>query len=110
MSNTSNMQNNNGLNNNENNIQRVSLPQIARARNFQIPDRLLAVIRETMPIACTRVNQALHSDTQLLDLVELPVWTDEEMAFLVLWIARERRILEMVLTQLEHLLGLRRPS
>ncbi|KAG1892838.1 uncharacterized protein F5891DRAFT_1197109 [Suillus fuscotomentosus] len=108
MSNASNMQNNNGLNNNENN--RASLPQIARARNFQIPDRLLAVIWETMSIACTRANQALHSDTQLLDMVEPPVWTDEETVFLVLWIARERRILEMVLTQLEVLLGLRHSS
>ncbi|KAG1811522.1 uncharacterized protein BJ212DRAFT_1483772 [Suillus subaureus] len=84
------MPNNNGQNNNEN--ARAPVAQITRACSFEIPDYLLAAIWATMPIMCTRANEALQNNTQLLGPVEPPVWTDEEKAFLVLWISRERRI------------------
>ncbi|KAG2029985.1 hypothetical protein BDR03DRAFT_1017670 [Suillus americanus] len=98
----------NRQNNNEN--ARAPVAQITRARSFEIPDYLLATIRAMMPNAWTRANEALQNNTQLLGPVEPLVWTDEEKAFLVLWISRERRILETVLTHQEVSLGLRSPS
>lgn len=36
-----------------------------------------------------------------------PLWPDEVRAMMVLWIARERRMFEMEIRELEYLLGLR---
>jgi hypothetical protein len=36
-----------------------------------------------------------------------PVWLDDVRAMMVLWIARERRMFEMEMIELEHILGLR---
>jgi hypothetical protein len=36
-----------------------------------------------------------------------PAWPDDMRAMMVLWIARERRIFEMEMRELEYLLGLR---
>jgi hypothetical protein len=55
-----------------------------------------------------RVRQQLyHPDLPLIPHPPPPFWSEEARAMLVLWIARERRVFEMEMVELEYLLGLR---
>lgn len=55
-----------------------------------------------------RVRQQVYQpDLPLLPHPPPPNWSDEVRAMMVLWIARERRMFEMEIRELEYLLGLR---
>lgn len=61
----------------------------------------------TWATARMRVRQYLYEPGLPLAPYPLPpMWEDEVRAMMVLWIARERRIFEMEIQELEHLLGL----
>lgn len=62
----------------------------------------------TWAIARTRVRQLVYRPDLPFPPNPLPpVWQDEVRAMMVLWIARERRMFEMEMRELEYLLGLR---
>jgi hypothetical protein len=62
----------------------------------------------TWDAARNRVRQQLYHPDLPFDPYPLPpVWPEETRAMMILWIARERRIFEMELEELEYLLGLR---
>ncbi|KAG2096686.1 uncharacterized protein F5147DRAFT_817021 [Suillus discolor] len=55
-----------------------------------------------------RVRQELYEPALPIPPYPLPpAWPDEVRAMMVLWIARERRVFEMEMRELEYLLGLR---
>jgi len=62
----------------------------------------------TWAAARNRVRQQLYNpNLPLQPNPRPPVWSEEARAMMVLWIARERRIFEMEMRELEYLLGLR---
>jgi hypothetical protein len=66
------------------------------------------IIYTTWAAAQIRVRQQLyHPDLPLLRCPLPPALSDEARAMIVLWIARERRVFEMEMRELEYLLGLR---
>lgn len=72
----------------------------------------LTVLKEWMYItwdaARNRVRQQLYHPDLPFDPYPLPpVWPEETRAMMILWVARERRIFEMEMEELEYLLGLR---
>ncbi|KAG1906723.1 uncharacterized protein F5891DRAFT_975465 [Suillus fuscotomentosus] len=95
-------------------------------RDHQIPERDLQIIPRPRNVQFTltegqhelmyvtwagarlRVRQQLyHPDLPIQPHPQPPHWSEETRAMLVLWIARERRIFEMEMRELEYLLGLR---
>ncbi|KAG1726358.1 uncharacterized protein EDB91DRAFT_1086809 [Suillus paluster] len=73
----------------------------------------LTLLKELMYVtwaaARIRVCQQVYEPTLPLPPYPLPpVWEDKMRAMMVLWIARERRMFEMEMQELEYLLGLRR--
>jgi hypothetical protein len=62
----------------------------------------------TWAAARVRVRQQMyHPDVPFQPYPFPPVWPDETRAMMILWIARERRVFEMEMQELEYLLGLR---
>jgi hypothetical protein len=62
----------------------------------------------TWAAARMRVRQELYEpNLPILHYPLPPAWPDETRAMIVLWIARERRVFEMEMRELEYLLGLR---
>jgi hypothetical protein len=62
----------------------------------------------TWAAARMRVRQELYEPALPIPPYPLPpAWPDEMRAMMVLWIARERRLFEMEMRELEYLLGLR---
>jgi hypothetical protein len=62
----------------------------------------------TWAVARMRVRQELYEPNLPIPHYPLPLaWPDETRAMIVLWIARERRVFEMEMRELEYLLGLR---
>jgi hypothetical protein len=62
----------------------------------------------TWAAARMRVRQELYEPNLPIPHYPLPpAWPDEMRAMIVLWIARERRVFEMEMRELEYLLGLR---
>ncbi|KAG1758203.1 hypothetical protein EDD22DRAFT_850213 [Suillus occidentalis] len=55
---------------------------------------------------CVR-QQLYHPDLPFDPYPLPPVWPEETWAMMILWVARERRIFEMEMEELEYLLGLR---
>ncbi|KAG2121997.1 hypothetical protein BD769DRAFT_1389844 [Suillus cothurnatus] len=81
-----------------------------RPRNvmFTMPGRQLELMYITWAAARNRVRQQLYNpNLPYQPYPRPPVWSDEIRAMMVLWIARERRIFEMEIEELEYLLGLR---
>ncbi|KAG1893251.1 uncharacterized protein F5891DRAFT_1207720 [Suillus fuscotomentosus] len=95
-------------------------------RDHQIPERDLQIIPRPRNVQFTltegqhelmyvtwagarlRVRQQLyHPDLPIQPHPQPLHWSEEMRAMLVLWIARERRIFEMEMRELEYLLGLR---
>jgi hypothetical protein len=63
---------------------------------------------DTWAAARMRVRQWVYRPNLPLAPNPLPpVWPDELHAMMVLWVARERRMFELEMRELEHLLGLR---
>jgi hypothetical protein len=61
----------------------------------------------TLAGARIRVRQELyHPEVPLQPRPQAPVLSEVTRAMIVLWIARERRVFEMEMQELEHLLGL----
>ncbi|KAG1817917.1 uncharacterized protein BJ212DRAFT_1479744 [Suillus subaureus] len=81
-----------------------------RPRNvtFTMSGRQVELMYITWAAARNRVRQQLYNPNLPFQPYPLPpVWSDEMRAMMVLWIARERRIFEMEIEELECLLGLR---
>ncbi|KAG1758380.1 hypothetical protein EDD22DRAFT_956950 [Suillus occidentalis] len=97
-----------------------------RIRNNQIPQHLLENIPRLRKVVFTltvgqlemlyvtwaaaqmRVRQELYEPALPIPPYPLPpAWPEEMRAMIVLWIARERRVFEMEMRELEYLLGLR---
>ncbi|KAG1893647.1 uncharacterized protein F5891DRAFT_985704 [Suillus fuscotomentosus] len=58
--------------------------------------------------ARTRVRQQVyHPDLPFVPYPPAPVWPENTWAMMVLWIARERRMFELEMLELEYILGLR---
>jgi hypothetical protein len=65
------------------------------------------IIYATWAIAHARVRQRLyHPEQPFAPLPQPPLWGEEMRSMMVLWIARERRLFEWELRELEYLLGL----
>ncbi|KAG1767790.1 hypothetical protein EDD22DRAFT_844364 [Suillus occidentalis] len=74
---------------------------------FTMTGRQLEMIYVTWAAARMRVHQYLYQPALQLPPYQLPPdWPDETRAMIVLWIARERRMFEMEMRELEYLLGL----
>ncbi|KAG1754668.1 hypothetical protein EDD22DRAFT_957431 [Suillus occidentalis] len=79
-----------------------------RSVTFTISVMQLEYLYVTWAAARNRVHQQLYQPDLPFQPYPLPpVWPDETRAMMVLWIARERRIFEMEMEELEYLLGLR---
>ncbi|KAG1896328.1 uncharacterized protein F5891DRAFT_983516 [Suillus fuscotomentosus] len=81
-----------------------------RPRNimFTMTRRQLALIYITWVAARMRVRQQVYEPAlPLPPNPPPPIWSDELRTMIVLWIARERRMFEMEVRELEYLLGLR---
>ncbi|KAG1771736.1 hypothetical protein EDD22DRAFT_947746 [Suillus occidentalis] len=81
-----------------------------RPRNimFTMSDRQLELMYTTWAAARDRVRQQIyHPEVPFQPYPPPPMWTDEMRAMMILWIARERRIFEREIEELEYLLGLR---
>jgi hypothetical protein len=62
----------------------------------------------TWAAARDRVRQQIyHPEVPFQPYPPPPMWTDEMRVMMILWIARERRIFEREIEELEYLLGLR---
>lgn len=62
----------------------------------------------TWAIAHARVRQQFYHPEQPVEpCPRPPLWGEEMQAMLVLWIARERRLFESEMKEIEYLLGLR---
>ncbi|KAG1892792.1 hypothetical protein F4604DRAFT_1913490 [Suillus subluteus] len=70
-------------------------------------DEQLEILYATWAIACTRVRQQLyHPGQPVAPCPQPPLWGEEMSAMMVLWIARERRLFECEMREIEYLLGL----
>lgn len=68
------------------------------------------ILHATSVIARSRVRQQLyHPEQQFAPCPRPPLWDEEMRAMMILWIARERRLFEWEMREMEHLLGLRGP-
>jgi len=77
--------------------------------SFTIPDQQMDILHATSVIARSRVRQQLyHPEQQFAPCPRPPLWDEEMRAMMILWIARERRLFEWEMREMEHLLGLRR--
>jgi len=62
----------------------------------------------TWAIAHARVRQQLyHPEQPFAPFLQPPLWGEEMRAMMLLWIARERRLFEREMREIEYLLGLR---
>ncbi|KAG1815358.1 hypothetical protein EV424DRAFT_1348470 [Suillus variegatus] len=78
--------------------------------SFTIPDQQMDILHATSVIARSRVRQQLyHPEQQFAPCPRPPLWDEEMRAMMILWIARERRLFEWEMREMEHLLGLRGP-
>ncbi|KAG2156320.1 hypothetical protein DEU56DRAFT_906484 [Suillus clintonianus] len=107
---------NNGVGNqNENGNRNHQIPghllqHAPRPRNvmFTMSGRQQELMYVTWAAARVRVRQYMYEPTLPLPPHPLPpLWEDEVRAMMTLWIARERRMFEMEMRELEYLLGLR---
>ncbi|KAG2117615.1 hypothetical protein DEU56DRAFT_761352 [Suillus clintonianus] len=79
-----------------------------RSVTFTMTRTNLELIYVTWAAARARVDQELYRPHLPFQPVPLPpYWSDEDRAMMVLWVARERRVFEMEMRELEYLLGLR---
>ncbi|KAG1871055.1 hypothetical protein C8R48DRAFT_770649 [Suillus tomentosus] len=101
---------NEGVGNLNENIPQHLLQQAPRPRDvtFTMTRGQLELMYVTWAAARMRIRQQIYEPNLPLPLYPLPpVWQDEVRAMMVLWIARERRMFEMEMQELERLLGLR---
>lgn len=62
----------------------------------------------TWAAARRRVRQLIYQPELLIPPYPVPpVWSEDVRAMVVLWIARERRMFEMEMNEVENMLGLR---
>ncbi|KAG1800064.1 hypothetical protein EV424DRAFT_1545831 [Suillus variegatus] len=100
----------NGNRNEDNQIPQQLLRHAPRPRDvsFRVSDVHLELLYVTWAGARMRVRQQVYQpDLPLLPHPPPPNWSDKVRAMMVLWIARERRMFEMEIRELEYLLGLR---
>ncbi|KAG1794007.1 uncharacterized protein HD556DRAFT_1308450 [Suillus plorans] len=75
---------------------------------FTMSERQIELLYVTWAAARMRVRQQVYRpEVPFLPNPLPPLWPDEVRAMMVLWIARERRMFEMEIRELEYLLGLR---
>ncbi|KAG2096324.1 uncharacterized protein F5147DRAFT_656638 [Suillus discolor] len=75
---------------------------------FTMTRQQLALMYVTWAAARVRVHQQVYEPALPLPPNPPPlIWPDELHAMMVLWIAREHRMFEMEVRELEYLLGLR---
>ncbi|KAG1903123.1 uncharacterized protein F5891DRAFT_1185756 [Suillus fuscotomentosus] len=102
--------NQNAEGNQEHQIPQHLLQLIPRPRNvmFTMTERQIQFMYVTWAGARVRVRQELYQpELPVQPYPQPPVWTEETRAMIVLWIARERRIFQMEVEEMERLLGLR---
>ncbi|KAG1719444.1 hypothetical protein EDD22DRAFT_854955 [Suillus occidentalis] len=93
-----------------NQIPRHLLQHTPRPRDvvFTLTAGQLEMLYVTWAAARMQVRQELYEPALPIPPYPLPpAWPDEMRAMMVLWIARERRLFEMEMRELEYLLGLR---
>ncbi|KAG1798518.1 uncharacterized protein HD556DRAFT_1305981 [Suillus plorans] len=79
-----------------------------REVSFTIPEEQLEIIYETWAIARARVRQQVYQQERpSAPFPRPPLWREEMRAMIILWIARERRLFEREMREIEYLLGLR---
>jgi hypothetical protein len=70
-------------------------------------DMLKELMLVTWAAARNRVRQRVYQPNLPFPPCPLPpAWTNDVRAMMILWIARERRMFEMEMAELEYLLGL----
>ncbi|KIK35387.1 hypothetical protein CY34DRAFT_17046 [Suillus luteus UH-Slu-Lm8-n1] len=91
-------------------IQRQYLDRAPNPRNilFTFPEQQLEILYATLAIARARVRQQVyHTEQPPIPCPQPPLWDEEARTMMVLWIARDRRLFEWEMREMEYLLGLR---
>ncbi|KAG1879947.1 uncharacterized protein F5891DRAFT_991489 [Suillus fuscotomentosus] len=97
-------------NGNENQLPQHLFQHMPRPREviFAMSERQIELMYVTWAAARMRVRQRVYRpEVPFIPNPLPPLWPDEVRAMMVLWIARERRMFEMEVRELEYLLGLR---
>ncbi|KAG1794744.1 hypothetical protein EV424DRAFT_1350977 [Suillus variegatus] len=75
---------------------------------FTLSERQLEMLYVRWDAARIRVHQQIYNPHLPFQPYPLPpAWSEEARAMMILWVARERRMFELEMQELEYLLGLR---
>ncbi|KAG1848143.1 hypothetical protein C8R48DRAFT_677347 [Suillus tomentosus] len=75
---------------------------------FTLSERQLEMLYVRWDAARIRVHQQIYNPHLPFQPYPLPpAWSEEVRAMMILWVARERRMFELEMQELEYLLGLR---